>query len=75
MIRRSIARDEPRKAPKQTKEEKAKIMKNLKPDEIYIKVPRDFAGSRADYIMWLREEKKIAEEIKNGTSTVASRRK
>jgi hypothetical protein len=50
-------------------------MKNLKPDEIYIKVPRDFAGSRADYIMWLREEKKIAEEIKNGTSTVASRRK
>jgi len=64
MIRRSIARDEPRKMPKKSKEAKAKEAAQFSPAEIWgAEVPGDFSGTKIDYLMYLKEEKKTQEEI------------
>jgi hypothetical protein len=38
-------------------------------------VPGDFHGSKIDYLIYQREEQKEKDEIKNGTTSLAKRRK
>ena len=53
MIRRSIAREAPRKEPKFTKEQLEERKKMFKPAELWgVKVPSDFSGDKIDYLMY-----------------------
>ena len=71
IIRRSIARDQPRTLPKLKKEEIQKAEKQFTSKEIWdAKVPTDFKGSKIEYLLYCKQEEKEKKEFLNGTSSL-----
>jgi hypothetical protein len=67
IIRRSIAREPPRKAPKPTKQEIEDELNKYDPKVIWAtKVPLTFKGNKLDYLKFLDAEKATKDDIVKG---------
>ena len=67
LIRRVVSREPPQIKVGLTREEKERIKRTFTTEEVWnVCVPGDFKGSKVEYLIWLRNDKKEAEERKKG---------